>query len=232
MSDGVFHYEQRRLENEFVALEPFNTDVHGAPFVEGINNNPGLFTYMTFPAIETEAVMREMYDHTLKSPQECLYAIIDKLSPPEEEKPSGKFAGFLSLNETNPINAVTEMGAVIFPAFQGTHVATNAIGLLLIYLLDPPSAGGLGLRRVEWRCHTANEASRRTALRMGFEFEGISRWHRVFPGSRVSLPVEALENRNGTKGEQPGRHTANFSIVWDEWDEKRPNVVAKMERKR
>jgi hypothetical protein len=42
--------------------------------------------------------------------------------------------------------------------------------------------------------------------------------------------VEALEKMNGTKGELPGRHTAVFSIVWEEWDEKRPKVVAEMER--
>jgi hypothetical protein len=47
----------------------------------------------------------------------------------------------------------------------------------------------------------------------------------------IALPVDALERRNGTKGEQPGRHTAVFSIVWDEWDEKRPKVIAQMKRK-
>jgi hypothetical protein len=67
---------------------------------------------------------------------------------------------------------------------------------------------------------------------MGFEFEGIARWERVFPRGKVALPVEALEKRNGTSGEHPGRHTANFSIVWDEWDEKRLKVIALMERKR
>jgi hypothetical protein len=49
---------------------------------------------------------------------------------------------------------------------------------------------------------------------------------------KVALPVEALEKRDGTKGETPGRHTAVFSIVWDEWDDRRPKVVALVERKR
>jgi hypothetical protein len=44
--------------------------------------------------------------------------------------------------------------------------------------------------------------------------------------------VEALEKRNGTKRELLGRHTAIYSIVWDEWDEKRPKVVTLMEWKR
>lgn len=121
--------------------------------------------------------MREFYDkYICASPEECLYAVIDKVPASREEKLNGKYAGFISLSATNPVNAVTEMGAIIFPAFQRTHVATNDMGLLLLYTLDPPYAGGLGLRRVEWQCHAGNVASRRAALRMGFGFEGITRW--------------------------------------------------------
>ena len=176
--------------------------------------------------------MRELYDNISASPEDCLYAIFDKITAPGKEDIYSNYAGITSLSATNPVNAVTEIGVIIFPAFQRTHVATNAIGLLLLWTLDSPSAGGLGLRRVEWQTHTENTASRRAALRIGFELEGIARWQRVFPRGKVALPVDALEKRNGTKGEIPGRHTAVFSIVWDEWDDKRPKVVALMERKR
>jgi RimJ/RimL family protein N-acetyltransferase len=182
--------------------------------------------------MDTEAdFMREFYDKYIStSPEGCLYAIFDKVTVPGKEDASN-YAGIIALVATNPVNAVTEMGVIVFPAFQRTHVATNAIGLLLLWTLDPPSAGGLGLRRVEWQTHAENVASRRAALRMGFEFEGIARWQRVFPHTKAGLPVEALEKRNGTKGELPGRHSAIFSIVWDEWDEKRSKVVALMELK-
>ena len=165
------------------------------------------------------------------STENCLYAIFDKISTSEKDNSDHNYAGITSLSATSPVNATTELGIIIFPAFQRTHVARNAIGLLLLWTLDPPSVGGLGLRRVEWKTHTGNDASRRTALRMGFEFEGVARWDRVFPDREVALPVEALEKRNGTKGELPGRHTAIYSIVWDEWDEKRLKVVASMEWK-
>lgn len=183
--------------------------------------------------MDTEAdFMRELHESVSASPEDCLYAVFDKATTAGKENTYSNYAGVVSLNATNPVNAVTEIGIIIFPEFQRTHVATNAIGLLLLWTLDPPSAGGLGLRRVVWQTHADNAASRRTALRMGFELEGIARWQRVFPGSKVALPVEALEKRNGTKGEVPGRHTAIFSIVWDEWDDKRPKVVALMEQKR
>jgi RimJ/RimL family protein N-acetyltransferase len=201
-------------------------------FLKVIKANPDLFRYVDFPVMDTKAdFMRECYDEISASPNDCLYAIFDKVTVPEKENTRSNYAGIISLSGTNPVNAVTELGVIVFREFQRTHVATNAIGLLLQWTLDPPSAGGLGLRRVQWRTHADNAASRRAALRIGFEFEGVARWDRVFPRGGVALPVEALEGRNGTKGEVPGRHTAIFSIVWDEWDDKRPRVVALMERK-
>ncbi|KIW83641.1 hypothetical protein Z517_02887 [Fonsecaea pedrosoi CBS 271.37] len=233
MAEKTFHYEQRRLENDLVALLPFEPGVHTAPFVEMIKTYPDMFTYIPFPVINDEAdFLREVYEGIHASPADCLFAVMDKVVSPEALDTSAKFAGVVSLTATNPVNAVTEVGAMIFPAFQRTHVATNAIGLLLFWTLDPPSTGGLGLRRVIWQSHAGNDVSRRAALRIGFEFEGIARWDRVFPRGKVALSAEALRLRNGTQEEQPGRHTAVYSIVWDEWEDKRPKIAALMEKRK
>ncbi len=178
-----------------------------------------------------EEFKTEVYDKYIDVPPgSCAWAIFDKVSASGAQSTDENYAGFVALTSTSVENAVTEIGVFVFPAFHRTHVASNAIGLVLLWTLDPPSADGLGLRRVEWQCHTENAASRRAALRMGFEFEGVKRWHCVLPGDKVGLPADALGNRNGTKKEPLGRHTALFSIVWEEWDEKRPKVVALMER--
>ena len=187
-----------------------------------MRNTPELLKYVNFPEIKNDDDFKAVYDGIRASPSECLYAIIDKSSAVDE------YAGTIALASTDFVHATTEIGVMIFSAFQRTHVTTNAIGLLLQYTLDPPSAGGLGLRRVQWKCHAENAASRRVALRMGFEFEGIARWHRTFA---IGNSAEALGKRNGTQQELPGRHTASFSIVWEEWDVKRPKVLAQMERK-
>ena len=206
-----------------------------------INTHPDILKYISFPVVNTnEDFMREVYESLRTKPEECLYAVIDKtatntntFSSENASNPDDhNYAGVIALSNTKTDNAVTEIGVITFPAFQRTHVATNAIGLTLLWLLDPPSLGGLGLRRVEWFTHAQNEGSRRAALRMGFEFEGIQRWQRTVQRGKVGQPVEALEKRNGTKEESLGRHNAMFSMVWDEWEEKRPKVVALMERKR
>ena len=40
----------------------------------------------------------------------------------------------------------------------------------------------LGYRRIEWKCDALNERSRRSALRMGFTFEGIQEAHFIIKG--------------------------------------------------
>jgi RimJ/RimL family protein N-acetyltransferase len=60
-------------------------------------------------------------------------------------------------------------------------------------------------RRLNWKCDALNERSRRSALRMGFTFEGIQEQHFIIKG------------RN--------RDTAWYRIISEEW----PAVKAKLE---
>lgn len=149
MSKPVFYYEQRRLENGLVVLEPFDPAKHVTQFVKVVKETrANLFKYVSFPVIETEAdFIREVYNNISASLVDCLYAIFDKTAGHGGE--NSNYAGVIFLTAADPSNAVTEMGVLIFPAFQRKHISTNAIGLLLLWILDPPSAGGLGLRRVE-----------------------------------------------------------------------------------
>jgi len=80
-------------------------------------------------------------------------------------------------------------------------VNTESMYLLLKHAFDDK-----GYRRVEWKCHVLNEASRRAALRLGFSFEGVSRQHYL------------------TKGRN--RDTAWFGMLDRDW----PIVKANMER--
>lgn len=102
-----------------------------------------------------------------------------------------------------------------------------------MYALDPPSHGGLGLRRVQWQANSTNDASVRLATRMQFTFEGIARWQRKLEpcktGNGVDLTV--LEERNERGVERPGRHSAILSMCWDDWMEKRDQVVRLMSRR-
>lgn len=116
----------------------------------------------------------------------------------------------------------------ILPRFQRTFVATNANGLAISYLLDPPPRG-LALRRVQWQANAANERSVNAAKRLGFEFEGVVRWQRVLPSGKPhnGVPENELPEVMGKKM-GPGRHTALLAICWDEWEAKRDRLWALM----
>jgi RimJ/RimL family protein N-acetyltransferase len=117
----------------------------------------------------------------------------------------------ISRQLTNPILKIT-----ILPPFQRSYVNTNAVGLLLHYLLDNPSQGGLGLRRAVWQANADNAKSIAAATRLGWHFEGIARWQRVLPKGKMGLEVRQREEdvRWGL-----GRSTAVLSMCWDDWVE-------------
>ena len=63
-----------------------------------------------------------------------------------------------------PAMRVLELGHIWYvPRAQGTGVNTEAVHLMLVEAFDV-----LGYRRVEWKCDSLNERSRRAALRLGF----------------------------------------------------------------
>jgi hypothetical protein len=66
-----------------------------------------------------------------------------------------------------------------------------------MYLMAAHAFDVVGVRRYEWKCDALNEASRRSALRLGFVFEGVFRKAVLYKG------------RN--------RDTAWFAIIDDDW---------------
>jgi RimJ/RimL family protein N-acetyltransferase len=91
-----------------------------------------------------------------------------------------------------PEHLKIELGGIWYsPVVQRTPANTEATYLMLGHAFE------LGYRRVEWKCNSYNERSRRAALRMGFKFEGIQEGHMIVKG------------RN--------RDTAWFRIVDAEW---------------
>ena len=155
------------------------------------------------------------------SPSWMFYAVIDRTRPSSSRTndPPGALAGTIAYLRSSAEHRVTEIGFVItLPLFQRTNVTSNAVGLLLQYALEPPEYGGLGLRRVQWCANSVNTASRKVAERMGFVFEGVIKWDKVF---KDGMNRGKVENGRGVppgaeKGDI-GRDTALYGISWEEW---------------
>ncbi len=106
---------------------------------------------------------------------------------------TGAPLGMASYMRIRPEAGSAEVGCVVFSKkLQRTPAATEAMYMMAKHLFDD-----LGYRRYEWKCNNENEASKRAALRLGFQFEGVFRQD------------QALKGKN--------RDTAWYSVIDCEW---------------
>ena len=250
ISEDIFCFPRKRLENSRLILEPFNLSRHADLFVQESKDHPELFAYVRQGPFSTTTDFEEWYNSRIASTDtEALFAILRKPLGPDEQE---VLAGVIGLQSASIANATMEVGFVrlptsqsstymhqllikkiqitILPDFQRSCVASNAVGLLLMYVLDLPP-NGLGLRRCQWQSYAHNEASRRLATRLGFSFEGIQRFQRVVSANKIGDGYDT-SYLSKVGGSQLGasRDSAVYAHHCDEWLEKRKGVVMVMER--
>ncbi|KAL6233609.1 hypothetical protein BDW75DRAFT_184695 [Aspergillus navahoensis] len=187
------HPTQTTLTGRTINLVPLSV-THADELFPLVNNtNPtqtALWDYIPDGPYDDVAHLRADFVTKAPSTNPIFFAIID--SRPSRPT-TGKAIGYIALMSISPEHRRIEIGHVIFTkVLQRTTGATEAVYLLLRHAIEE-----LGYRRVEWKCNALNEGSRRAALRLGFQFEGVFRQHMVVKG------------RN--------RDTAWFSIVREEW---------------
>lgn len=111
--------------------------------------------------------------------------------------------GVATLMSNSPAHLSIELGSIWYsPLAQRTGANLEATYLMLKHVFE------LGYRRVIWKCDALNERSRRSALRFGFQFEGIHEQHFIIKG------------RN--------RDTAWFRMLDKEWDTVQERLKAQM----
>lgn len=178
------------------------------------NTLDGTFQYLPFGPYPTCAdLVEKMWTNRWYAERaNALFAVFDKTNAQQA------LAGVIGFIQTLPHDLCTEIGPVItFAKFRGTHVTSNAIGLLLHFALDLPKDGGLGLRRVAWSANLNNEASYRAAERMGFQREAVIRWARVLPTDKAASGNGKDRREGDPREECQGRDTIILSVCWDDW---------------
>ncbi|KIN08093.1 hypothetical protein OIDMADRAFT_100000 [Oidiodendron maius Zn] len=113
--------------------------------------------------------------------------------PGSSDVSTGFLTGIICLMNVLPSNRSVEIGVLFGPHLQRTTAATEACYLLMKLCLQD-----LHFLRVEWKTSNLNEASKKSALRLGFIHEGVFRKHMVVEGRR--------------------RDTAWFSIIDEDWE--------------
>lgn len=194
------------LTGRFVRLEPLDVDRHAAALFAVSSGQPIDLAGRTFGAYDAEELVWRylfqgpfddlapfrayLHDQVNGADRLCLCAV---------ERESDQPVGVINLMSNVPAFLRIELGGIWYsPVVQRTQVNLESTYLLLLHCFD------LGYRRVEWKCDSRNERSRRSALRMGFTFEGIQEQHMIIKGQN--------------------RDTAWFRILAREWPVVRPKL--------
>lgn len=173
------------LEGRFCALEPLEKEKHAVGLFEAFQKTgTEMWTYIPVGPFDSLQDYRAMLDK-LTASNNVHFAILNKTS--------GRPVGQICLMRCDPANGVVEVGYVLFSSeLRKTTMATEVQYLLMKYVFE-----SLKYRRYEWKCDSLNAPSRKSALRLGFQFEGTFRQAAVNKG------------RN--------RDTQWFSVIDAEW---------------
>ena len=157
------------LEGRYGRVEKLDASRHGADLWAALAGHDQVWTYLAYgPFAEAEAFGSWLATRATTADPFC-YVVIDN---------AGRACGILSLMSIRPDVQVIEVGHVLLsPVLQRTPLATEVQYLLARYAFET-----LGYRRYEWKCNALNAASRRAALRLGFEFEGVFPQHMIVKG--------------------------------------------------
>ncbi|KKY33778.1 putative gnat family [Diaporthe ampelina] len=222
------------IANDRVKLIPFDVDLHGAAFIAQSADHPELYANMSFIPFSTVSELKASFTGpdtllSLSNPAHTTFAIIDKTRERSPEDPEGELAGMVAYINTSKAHLASEIGAiVVLPRYQRSHVTSNTVGLMLQYGFAPAGEGGMGLRRIQWHCSTANTASARVAERMGFEKVGRIPYHMKFPlGKRYGKLGNGRPVPPGSHPDDVWRDSLYYSLSWDVWESEAREKVEK-----
>jgi ribosomal-protein-serine acetyltransferase len=96
----------------------------------------------------------------------------------------GEFGGIIGYHNTDRVNEKTEIGYWLISEMTGKGIISRSCRTLIELAFEK-----MGMNRVTIRCATANTASEKVALRLGFNFEGVERdgerYHDLFLDLKV-----------------------------------------------
>ncbi len=178
--------ERKIIEGKSVRLEPLE-EKHGDALYEVVGgaDRAALWDYMFEGPFTNIEDFRKYVSEKAQKEDPVFFAIINKASD--------RAIGIATLMRIDVTSRVLEVGNLMFsPVLQRSTASTE-----VQYLLARTVFEELGYRRYEWKCNNLNAPSQRSAVRLGFTFEGVFRQHMIVKG------------RN--------RDTAWFSMIDKEW---------------
>ena len=201
---GCEHPGRETCSGKYAVIEPYVKELHLSGLFKAIGGaeNADIWRYMPLGPFLQEAdlmaFLREVHE---EGDWETLVI---------KDKASEEILGMFSVMRIRANHGSAEVGCVAYgPKLKRTTIATEALYLLAEHLFD-----GLGYRRFEWKCNSANQASMRAAVRYGFRFEGVFRNDMVSKGTNRDTAWYAMIDSDWPAlkaGYQKWLSPANFS---------------------
>lgn len=189
----------------FVEVAPFDNDRDAAAMFQAVcgDANDDLWRHIPIGPFETAEALGAAFKgaeqmlgwrtHTIRSASSTSPSPGSPALKSDAGGMDAKTLGMASFMRVRADHGAAEVGCIVFSkTLQRTAGATEAMFLMARYIFEE-----LGYRRYEWKCDNSNLNSRRAAVRLGFQFEGVFRQDMVVKG------------RN--------RDTAWYSITDTEW---------------
>ncbi|ORY80385.1 GNAT family acetyltransferase [Protomyces lactucae-debilis] len=184
---GAFPPTRKPLHGRTVTLQPIQeshfAELYACLDVANFHTSP-IWRYVPYEPVDSYADWVKLATQLIHAEPNCYYTVLLNHAKP---------VGMAALIEVQPKIGNAEVGALLFsPAMQRTTASTETVYLLLKHAFED-----LGNRRVAWKCHSENEASKQAAARFGFQAEGVWRNHYLVHGKN--------------------RDSAWFSMIDTEW---------------
>jgi RimJ/RimL family protein N-acetyltransferase len=157
------------LKGRFGRVEKLDPSRHHADLWAALTGHDQIWTYLAYGPLADAEAFGLWLETRAGIADPFSYVVIDH---------DDHACGIITLMAVRPEMRVIEVGHILLsPALQRTPLATETQYLLARYVFET-----LGYRRYEWKCDALNAASRRAALRLGFNFEGLFRQHMIVKG--------------------------------------------------
>ena len=202
---------KKRLIGKYCYLEPVNVKKHSKDLFKNFSKDKkGIdWIYMPQGPFKNEISLKKYLKDKNLTGNPFFYTIYSRRLK--------TFCGLASYLRIKPQVGTIEVGYITYAKnLQRTVEATETMFLMMKNAFDK-----LGYRRYEWKCDNLNERSKKSAIRLGFKYEGLFRQATIY------------KNRN--------RDTAWYSIIDKEWKKhkkkyltflKKSNFTDKLKQKR
>jgi RimJ/RimL family protein N-acetyltransferase len=172
------------LQGRIVRLEPYDAERDAETLYAVSNGQPARLGDRAVDAYDADAlVWRYMPGGPFADVEDFTRYIQLQVEAPNGipmtvfDIATGGQIGIANYMSNAPEHLKIELGNIWYsPLAQRTGANREATFLMLEH------AFSLGYRRVEWKCNALNERSRRAALSMGFQFEGVQDAHLIVKG--------------------------------------------------